>query len=66
MILVTKTSDLARQRGHTLSTCIILCVCVCVCVYVCVFSSHLFWESSSLDVPAGVTKEEGHRISHPP
>ena len=27
---------------------------------VCVFSSHLFWTSSSLDVPAGVTPEEGH------
>ena len=25
-----------------------------------VFSSHSFWTSSSLDVPAGVTKEEGH------
>ena len=41
----------------------------CVCV---VFSSHSFWTSSSLDVPAGVTQEEGHtggrshRISHPP
>ena len=34
----------------------ILCVCVCVCV----FSSHSFWTSSSLDVPAGVTQEEGH------
>ena len=30
--------------------------CVC-CV---VFSSHPFWTSSSLDVPAGVTQEEGH------
>ena len=30
-------------------------------VCVCVFSSHLFWKSSSLDVPAGVTQEEGHR-----
>ena len=30
------------------------------CVCVCVFSSHLFWTSSSLDVPAGVTQEEGH------
>ena len=30
---------------------------VCVCV---VFSSHPFWTSSSLDVPAGVTQEEGH------
>ena len=27
---------------------------------VCVFSSDLFWTSSSLDVPAGVTQEEGH------
>ena len=24
------------------------------------FSSHLFWTSGSLDVPAGVTQEEGH------
>ena len=27
---------------------------------VCVFSSHSFWTSSSLDVPAGVTQEEGY------
>ena len=34
-----------------------------VCVFVCVFSSHPFWTSSSLDVPAGVTQEErSHRI----
>ena len=26
----------------------------------CVFSSHSFWKSSSLDVPAGVTQEKGH------
>ena len=26
----------------------------------CVFFSHSFWTSSSLDVPAGVTQEEGH------
>ena len=32
----------------------ILIVCVCV------FSSHSFWTSSSLDVPTGVTHEEGH------
>ena len=25
-----------------------------------VFSPHSFWTSSSLDVPAGVTQEEGH------
>ena len=29
-------------------------------VVMCVFSSHPFWTSSSLDVPAGVTQEEGH------
>ena len=27
---------------------------------VCVFSSHSFWTSSSLDVPAEVTQGEGH------
>ena len=27
--------------------------------HVCVFSSHSFWTSKSLDVPAGVTQEEG-------
>ena len=38
----------------------------------CVFSSHSFWTSSSLDVPAKVTQEEGHtggrphRVSHSP
>ena len=26
----------------------------------CVFSSHSFWTPSSLDIPAGVTQEEGH------
>ena len=31
-----------------------------VAMPVCVFSSHPFWTSSSLDVPAGVTQEEGH------
>ena len=29
-------------------------------VCVCVFSSHSLWTSNSLDVPAGVTQEEGH------
>ena len=32
----------------------------CAVMCVCVFSSHSFWTSSSLDVPAGVTQEEGH------
>ena len=34
--------------------------CEVIGVFVCVFSSHPFWTSSSLDVPAGVTQEEGH------
>ena len=33
---------------------------VVLCCVLCVFSSHPFWTSSSLDVPAGVTQEEGH------
>ena len=34
---------------------------------VCAFSSHSFWTSSSLDVPAGVTQGgRPHRIFHPP
>ena len=31
-----------------------------VCVCACVFSPHSFWTSSSLDVPAVITQEEGH------
>ena len=27
------------------------------CVCVCVFSSHLFWTSNSLELPAGVTQD---------
>ena len=30
------------------------------CCNLLLFSSHPFWTSSSLDVPAGVTQEEGH------
>ena len=37
-----------------------ICTVWYICVCVCVFSSHSFWTSSSLDVPAGVTQEEGH------
>ena len=49
---------------HTLAICVtihnvgdkptvVLCVCMCC-------SSYSFWTSSSLDVSAGVTQEEGH------
>ena len=31
-----------------------------VILCVCVFSSHSFWTSSLLDIPVGVTQEEGH------
>ena len=31
-----------------------------IAMCVCVLSSHSFWTSSSLDVPAGVIQEEGH------
>ena len=60
-----------RDRGARETTVVVLFCCStdckaflaitstqCVCV--CVFSSHRFWTSSSLDVPAGVTQEEGH------
>ena len=33
---------------------------VCMHVCMCVVFSHSFWTSSSLDVPAAVTQEEGH------
>ena len=54
MILQVLNSTVLLQEDQEL-----LCTCdMCVCV--CVFSSHPFWTSSSLDVPAGVTQEEGH------
>ena len=53
MILVTKTSDQTRQRGHTLSTCTNL-TCVCVCVVPFILDVRL------VDAPAGVTQEEDH------
>ena len=42
--------------GHLFAFLLGIVHCVCVCV----FSSHPFWTSSSLDVPAGVPQEEGH------
>ena len=53
VILVILCHSRWSSQGGINYTC---CVCVCVCV----FSSHSFWTSSSLDVPAGVTQEEGH------
>ena len=51
MILVTKTSDQTRQRGHTLS--------VCVCAVIPFILNVRF-----VDVPAEVTHEEGHTGYH--
>ena len=49
----------SEGRLNRVCTLVLSCtVCVCVCVRV--FSSHSFWTSSSLDVPAGVTQEEGN------
>ena len=42
-----ETSRFRRERARDYSV-------------LCVFSSHSFWTSSLLDVPAGVTQEEGH------
>ena len=39
--------------------CFVFAICL-VSLCFCVFPSHLFWTSSSLDIPAGVTQEEGH------
>ena len=47
-----------QVRLIRLSVCISFSKLFYMCV--CVFSSHPFWTSSSLDVPAGVTQEEGH------
>ena len=63
-LLVDRGNVLAGENGGLLyrSVCFLgerrITCCLCVCV--CVFSSHSFWTSSSLDVPAGVTQEEGH------
>ena len=51
MELASLQSDSAFQVGGGSA----FSVCVCVGV-----SPHPFWTSRSLDVPAGVTQEEGH------
>ena len=43
----------AGEVGYILQNISLWVVCVCVCV-----SSHSFW--TSMDVPAGVTQEEGN------
>ena len=49
-------SDGLRYTKLSLSSALLYFSGMCVCV----FSSHPFWTSSSLDVPAGVTQEIGH------
>ena len=48
---MSKIYELFILTCFTQISCCVLCVCV--------FSSHSFWTSSSLDVLAGVTQEEG-------
>ena len=51
-----RVNSIISGRSSSLhSTLTLITIHVCV-----VFSSHPFWTSSSLDVPAGVTQEEGH------
>ena len=54
------------QRLVVLFSLLVIAVCFLNSrrLVVCVFSSHSFWTSSSLDVPAGVTQEEGHTLLH--
>ena len=51
----TRSSWCLYSQDSTDSTVQYTVQCVCV-----VFSSHSFWTSSSLDVPAGVIQEESH------
>ena len=54
------TVKIRRKKGRSKSQVSVRLHASRMCVCVCVFSSHSFWTSSSLDVPAGVTQEEGH------
>ena len=52
LVLIVRTMSGYHRTSKDISFTGLYCVCV--------FSSHPFWTSSSLDVPAGVTQEEGH------
>ena len=58
--LVRHISSGSTWFAEQLSSCFAWSAAAFSAVCVCVFSSHSFWTSSSLDVPAGVTQEEGH------
>ena len=51
MILITKTSDQTRQRGHALSTCTI-CMYVCIYVYMVTTYSKSMDQSGKVANPA--------------
>ena len=55
-----QTERALRHRHVCLRSTYLLAKTLPLVMCVCVFSSHSFWTSSSLDVPAGVTQEEGH------
>ena len=62
ILLLTQAPILVRFDGtiilHMAATTYMCMAVTLQCV--CVLSFHLFWTSSSLDVPAGVTQEESH------
>ena len=53
-----ETRTYCTSRQQSLNTRWVICYLKDSAVCVCVFSSHPFW--TSMDVPAGVTQEEGH------
>ena len=54
LLNIDNTTSVNREKMYlvflSMSAACVLCVC----------SSHSFWTSNPLDVPAGVTQEEGH------
>ena len=64
LVLRTRKKGLHLPHAPCIERCVaaakLLIVLFAFFLCLCVFSSHLFWTSSSLDVPAGVTQEEGH------
>ena len=62
ILFITNTSDLCVYVYVYMYVHAYMCVrkFVCVYVYMRVLSSHLLWTSDFLDVPTGVTQEEGH------
>ena len=59
MILVCVCVCVFIKLQITAQSGLVILVILCHSLSFFVFSSHLFWTSRSLDVPAGATQEEG-------